>query len=339
MLKRTAPLSRAGDQGSAELDKADLEQFAKFLRGKGIDEETINDAMKLVKRRVPAECVASWWCTRPRRWARRPLCDEARARRRRYGQGAVERLQEGPRPAGHRRRRRCRSRPPRADDERSAAAAIRGALPRHRANLLKGAEMTATVKLIAPAREGDAADPREPLRAAQRQLAVAKAALDARRGDLSRTTQFVEDLEAEVIAAEDAVSAEKDAQAEAIAGGKTPSPDKVRRARDAERDVEDRLDAVRAAVAKIEADCRISSMTLRALSSADRGAQCCDRGCRGATARAGASRQGGVFPARGSLRDTARAGPSCARAVKPDREPAGPGARESAAVLAPRRAP
>ena len=114
--------------------------------------------------------------------------------------------------------------------------------------------MTATVTLIAPAREGDAADPREPLRAAQRQLAVAKAALDARRGDLSRTTQLVEDLEAEVLAAGDAVSAEKDAQAEAIAGGKTPSPDKVRRARDAERDVEDRLDAVRAAVAKIEAD-------------------------------------------------------------------------------------
>jgi hypothetical protein len=113
--------------------------------------------------------------------------------------------------------------------------------------------MTATVTSIAP-REGDAADSREPLRAAQRQLAVAKAVLDARRGDLSRTTQLVEDLEAKVLAAGDAVSAEKDAQAEAIAGGKTPSPDKVRRARDAERDVEDRLDAVRAAVAKIEAD-------------------------------------------------------------------------------------
>ena len=47
-VEKHAPLSRAGDQGSAELDKADLEQFAKFLRGKGIDEETINGAMKLV---------------------------------------------------------------------------------------------------------------------------------------------------------------------------------------------------------------------------------------------------------------------------------------------------
>lgn len=114
--------------------------------------------------------------------------------------------------------------------------------------------MPATVTSIAPAREGDPADPREALREAHARLAAAKAALDARRVDLSRTERLVEDQEAKLLAAKDAVTAEKDAQAEAIASGKTPSPDKVRQARDAERDVEDRLDAVHAAVAKIEAD-------------------------------------------------------------------------------------
>ena len=70
-LEKLAPLG-AGDQGSAELDKADLaelrrrdemppaldtEQFAKFLRGKGINEDTIKDAVGMVKDAFPPNAL------------------------------------------------------------------------------------------------------------------------------------------------------------------------------------------------------------------------------------------------------------------------------------------
>ena len=117
--------------------------------------------------------------------------------------------------------------------------------------------MTATVKLIAPAREGDAADPlRAALASALDAKRKAEAAVAAHRQAIARGRQFVEDGEHAVTVAEQAVEKARERHAEALeraagAGGPAPMSGAVRAARAQLLEAQDEVESARAALEQL----------------------------------------------------------------------------------------